>query len=121
MKEFATANLNADNQSMQHRLTSNCFSVNRDKIKGNGILNFNILSLSFHAADNTDYESERLTVTFPAGINVISFNVTIIDDNIAELAELFTLDLEIPATSAAMGVIKGSPDIATVNIMDDEG
>ena len=52
---------------------------------------------------------------------MISFNVTIIDDNIAELAELFTLDLEIPDASAAMGVIKGSPDTATVNIIDDEG
>ena len=52
---------------------------------------------------------------------MISFNVTIIDDNIAELAELFTLNLEIPAASAAMGVIKGSPDTATVNIMDNEG
>ena len=33
-------------------------------------------------------------MTFPAGVNVISFNVTIINDNIAECAELFTLDLE---------------------------
>ena len=60
-------------------------------------------------------------MTFPAGVNVISFNVTIIDDNIAELAELFTLDLEIPDVAAAMGIIKGSPDTATVNIIDDEG
>ena len=52
---------------------------------------------------------------------MISFNVTIIDDYIAELAELLTLDLEIPAASATMGIIKGSPDNATVNIMDDEG
>ena len=52
---------------------------------------------------------------------MISFNVTIIDDNIAELAELFTLDLEIPTASVVMGVVKGSPDTATVNIMDDEG
>ena len=51
---------------------------------------------------------------------MISFNVTIIDDNIAELAELFTLNLEIPATSADMGVMKESPDNATVNIADDE-
>ena len=60
-------------------------------------------------------------MTFPAGVNVISFNVTIIDDNIAELAELFTLDLEIPAAAAAMGIIKGCHDSATVNIKDDEG
>ena len=51
----------------------------------------------------------------------MNFNVPIINDNIAELAESFTLDLEIPAASAAMGVMKGSPDTATVNIMDDEG
>ena len=69
----------------------------------------------------SDYEGERFTVAFPAGVNVISFNVTIIDDNIAELAELFTLDLEIPAASADMGIIKGSPDTATVHIMDDDG
>ena len=52
---------------------------------------------------------------------MISFNVTIIDDNIAECAKLFTLDLEIPGAAAAMGVIKGSPDSATVHIMDDDG
>ena len=72
-------------------------------------------------AGGSDYEGERFNVTFPAGVNVISFNVTIIDDNIAELAELFTLYLEIPAAFAAVGVIKGLPDTATVNIMDDEG
>ena len=72
-------------------------------------------------AGDSDYEGERFTVTFPAGVNVISFNVTIIDDAVAELTELFSFELEIPAASAAMGVIKGSPDTATVNIMDDEG
>ena len=60
-------------------------------------------------------------MTFPAGVNVMNFNVPITNDNIAELAESFTLDLEIPAASAAMGVMKGSPDTATVNIVDDEG
>ena len=70
---------------------------------------------------DSDYKGERFTVTFPARVNVISFNVTIIDDNMAELAELFTLDLEIPDASTAMGVIKGSPDTAIVNIMDNEG
>ena len=57
----------------------------------------------------------------PAGVNLMSFNVSIINDNIAELAESFTLNLVIPPASAAMGVIAGSPDTATVNIMDDEG
>ena len=52
---------------------------------------------------------------------MISFNVTIIDDNIAELAEMFTLNLEIPAVAAAIGVIKGSPNTATISIMAGEG
>ena len=69
----------------------------------------------------SDYKGENFTVIFPAGVNMISFNVTIIDDNNAELPELFTLNLEIPVASAAMGVIKGSPDTATVNIIDNEG
>ena len=69
----------------------------------------------------SDYMGESFSVTFPAGVNAITFNVPIINDNIAELAESFTLDLVIPPASTAMGVEKGSPDTATVNIMDDEG
>ena len=69
----------------------------------------------------SDYEGSQFTVTFPAGVNMISFSVTIIDDNIAELAESFRLYLRIPAASAAMCIIKGSPDTATIAITDDEG
>ena len=68
----------------------------------------------------SDYTGESFLVIFPAGVNVASFNVPIINDAIAELAESFTLDLVIPPASTAMGVIAGSPDTATVNIMDDE-
>ena len=50
---------------------------------------------------------------------MVSFNVTILDDAIAECAKLFNLDLDIP--EADMGVIRGSPDTATVHIMDDDG
>ena len=73
------------------------------------------------STDGSDYEGGNFSVTFPAGVNVASFNVTIINDAIAECAKLFTLDLEIPAAAAAMGVIRGSPDTATVHIMDDDG
>ena len=81
-----------------------------------------IILFIFHTkSGGSDYEGASFTVTFPAGVNVISFNVTIINGIIAECAELFTLDLEIPEASADMGVQKGSPDTATVNIMDDDG
>ena len=69
----------------------------------------------------SDYGGESFSVTFPAGVNMMSFNVSIINDNIAELDEYFTLTLEIPAVSMAFGVIAGSFDTATVNIMDSEG
>ena len=70
---------------------------------------------------DSDYSGVSFYVTFPAGVNVKSFNVSIINDDIAECPELFTLALEIPPASVAMGVIAGSPDTATVNIMDDDG
>ena len=80
-----------------------------------------ILFVHLYITGGSDYENGHFNVTFPAGVNVISFSVTIIDDIIAECAELFTLDLEIPAVAEAIGVLKGSPYNATVNIMDDDG
>ena len=71
--------------------------------------------------DGSDYTGGPYEVTFPAGVNVVSFNVSILDDTIAECAKLFNLDLDIPQTAAGMGVIKGTPDTATVHIMDDDG
>ena len=71
--------------------------------------------------DGSDYTGGPFQVTFPAGVNVVSFNVSILDDAIAECAKLFNLDLDIPEAAAGMGVIRGSPDTATVHIMDDDG
>ena len=71
--------------------------------------------------DGSDYTGGPFEVTFPAGVNVVSFNVSILDDTIAECAKLFNLDLDIPEAAAGMGVIRGSPDTATVHIMDDDG
>lgn len=59
-------------------------------------------------------------MTFPANINTATFDVPILDDEIAECPEEFILVLEIPRAVTAMGVIKGSPDIATVNIADED-
>ena len=71
--------------------------------------------------DGSDYTGGPYEVTFPAGVNVVSFNVSILDDNIAECAKLFNLDLDIPEAAADMGVIRGSPDTTTIHIMDDDG
>ena len=54
-------------------------------------------------------------------MNKVSFNVPILDGTIAECAKLFNLDLDITEAAAGMCVIRGSPDTATVHIMDDDG
>ena len=67
-----------------------------------------------------DYIGGPYSVVFPPGVNVVSINVPIIDDEVAELTEEFFVDLEIPPAAAALRVVEGSPDSATVNIMDDD-
>lgn len=71
--------------------------------------------------DSSDYVGETFLLTFPAGMNFASFNVPILDDEVVECPEEFFLDLEIPAAAAAMGVVKGTPDTATVKIADEDG
>ena len=55
----------------------------------------------------------------------LSFNVSIMDDNSTEDAEMFSASLTLdPADQARLGNrtrVTVSPDIATVTIQDDEG
>ena len=62
-----------------------------------------------------------ITVMFPAGDNSIDFTIPIINDDIAECPENFTLQLVIPQSAADLGVVTKSNDIASINIMDDDG
>ena len=59
-------------------------------------------------------------MTFPAGVNMVSTPVDIINNDVVESTEEFFLDLEIPAAAADKGVTKGSPDSATVSITDED-
>ena len=61
------------------------------------------------------------TVLFRANENTVNFQVPIVNDEVGECPEDFFLDLVVPAAAAAMGVIKGIPDNATVNIADEDG
>ena len=45
----------------------------------------------------------------------------IVDDQIFEGPEEFTVELEIPPESAALYVVSGSPDPVPVKIEDDDG
>ena len=58
-------------------------------------------------------------MTFYPGRNEHTFTVIIYDDVNLEFDEYFFLDLEIPAAAAEYGVIRASPDRATVHIEDD--
>ena len=59
---------------------------------------------------------------FQAGVNQVSFTVTIRDLGLVELDEEFYIELEIPSAAAtSCSVVKASPDNATVIIRDDDG
>ena len=58
---------------------------------------------------------------FRAGVNQVSFTVTIRDEGLFESDEEFYIDLEIPSAAANLGVIKGNVASATVTILNDDG
>ena len=59
---------------------------------------------------------------FPARVNQVTFTVTIRDERLIEPYEEFYIELEIPPSAAtSCSVVKGSPDNATVFILNDDG
>ena len=65
-----------------------------------------------------DYDSGPYTVTFPAGVTTVSFNIPITDDRILESDEDFNLIID--ASSLPNDVTTGSPQQATVTIAEDD-
>ena len=65
-----------------------------------------------------DYGSGPYTVTFPAGVTSVPFDIPINDDDILEGDEDFMLTIN--PSSVPTGVNVGNPDQATVTIMDDD-
>ena len=65
-----------------------------------------------------DYTSGPYTVTFPAGITMITFDVPISHDLILEIDENFILIIN--GTSLATGITCNNPGQATVTIVDNE-
>ena len=70
-----------------------------------------------YIGDGYDYVSGPYSVTILAGQTTVSFDVSIIDDNIYEEREQF--DVHIEQISTLSGVHIGSSYIATVVIADD--
>ena len=65
-----------------------------------------------------DYDSGPYTVTFPAGVTMVSFNVPINDDKISEDVENFMLTIN--QTSLPTDVSQHTASKATVSIVDNE-
>jgi len=66
-----------------------------------------------------DYDSGPYSVTFPAGVTRMPFDVPINDDNICEGNENFNLTIN--STSLPTDITTGDPGSTTVTIVDDEG
>ena len=75
-------------------------------------------STSHFCTDGRDYNKPNFTVPFPDGPCTYYHNVSILNDDIGEFCESFTLEVKIPPEAEAVCVFKGSPATATVEIVD---
>lgn len=71
-------------------------------------------------ADPSDYIGGVFNVTFQPGEARKMVTVTIKDDEFAECPEQFLASLGIPERSMALGVVRGEPDMATVDVGDND-
>ena len=72
-----------------------------------------------YVGGGVDYNSGPYNVTFPAGVTNVSFNVTIINDNVLENNEIFHLIID--SSSLPNGVAYGKINQVTVNILNMGG
>ena len=83
-----------------------------------------VIHVSFFATQlgGNDYAGEGFSVAFPIGDTVISFNIAIVDDDVVEASEQFSLHLEIPDEAASSGITKGTQyAAANITIVNDDG
>ena len=75
----------------------------------------------YHPSASADYRLSSSSVRFPAGVNEVTFRVSIYDDNRVENTEDFYIDLEIPSSSADNSVIKDPDSPATTRVTITDG
>ena len=73
---------------------------------------------SNNVTGGVDYDSGPYTVTFPAEVTSVPFDVTINDDNIMEDDEDFMLIIN--SSTLPEGVTHGDPNNATVTVTNDD-
>ena len=69
--------------------------------------------------EGSDYGSGSYMVNFNAGVTRVSFNVSILDNNILENDETFILTIE--HSSLPNNVDVGTPNETKITIVDDDG
>ena len=62
-----------------------------------------------------DFNSATQTATITAGASSSTINITVIDDNIVEGDEMFTMTLNVPTSP---GITTGNITMATATIID---
>ena len=66
-----------------------------------------------------DYEPGPFNVTIPAGEITVSFNISVINDNIFEGNESFNIDVD--PSSLPSGVLVQPHSMLMITIVDDDG
>ena len=77
-------------------------------------------TISFPAGPNGDYTTVTQTVTFPAGQTSQTVPVNTLDDQLSEELESFGASLSSPIGNG-LSFSVGSQDMATVDIVDNDG
>ena len=77
-----------------------------------------IIINTFVYVGGIDYNSGPYNITFPAGVTVVSFNISIHDDDVLEDRENFTLTIN--SDSLPDGITTDSPSKVTVIIRNDD-
>ena len=68
-----------------------------------------------------DYQGGERRVIFEIGSSMATAEYSTVTDGTREGIESFIAELTVPPEMQAMGIVRGMPDIATVNIIDAEG
>ena len=76
--------------------------------------------LSLFTPGGLDFQSGGYSATFLAGQTTATVAIPITNDTIAELTEDFSAVLTIPAAATSLGVTRGAPDTASIDILDNK-
>ena len=68
-----------------------------------------------------DYNDTVMLLTFGPGVLSLDVSVPIVDDNLAEVDEVFYGNLRLPAGSEFVGLVELNPDRANATIFDNDG